>query len=490
MREQTHCVYNSVPGQHRCSINPQAKGSEVSSKNVGKESLFRDTIAALNEAGLKLCVSHGYGGYPEVIGSDVDVICEDPAQVPRTLSEKKVADIVQVFRGEGGVGYVLCRLRGGEPTFLIFDVSADCRYEGYIFYGSEDILKNRRKFEFFKVPPPEIEFASYLVRKLMKGDLDETHGARLSELYSETPEVCGQQLELFFPKPTSAIIEDAARSGDWNPVRRRLKSVREEMLNYMSRQQPSARIRYWSGKMQRMVGRILNPSGLMVALLGPDGSGKSTVLSRVEQDLAPIFWSTKLYHKRPLAPAPRWSRRLLRRTGESGPTHDERVRDSVPPSTDSYVHEPRPPRGLAASLVKLAFWWASYTFVGYIGDIFPRLVRSTLVMFDRYYDDLLVYPTNYRYGGPLWLAHLVGRFVPRPHLVVLLDAPPEVIQARKQEVPYQETARQRRAYLEIVNDLSNGHVVDASKPLDEVVADVERTILEYMAGRVARRLKL
>jgi hypothetical protein len=154
-------------------------------------------------------------------------------------------------------------------------------------------------------------------------------------------------------------------------------------------------------------------------------------------------------------------------------------------------HPPgKPPHNLPASLLKLGLWWADFTLFGYLLSVYPRMVKSTLVVLDRYYQDLLVHPDGYRYGGPLWLARLVGRLVPPPHLVILLDAPPEVIQARKQELPFEETAKQREAYLEVVEGLPNAHVVDASQSLDEVVDEAERIILDYMARRTAQRLGL
>jgi thymidylate kinase len=134
-------------------------------------------------------------------------------------------------------------------------------------------------------------------------------------------------------------------------------------------------------------------------------------------------------------------------------------------------------------------WWMDYT-LGYWVAVFPPLLRSALVLFDRYYHDLLVDQRRYRYSGSLRLAGLIGWLVPRPHVFILLDAPPQVLQARKQDVTYEESIRQRDAYLKLMRRMSSAYVVDASRPLDQVVTETEWIILDYMAERTARRLGL
>jgi thymidylate kinase len=74
------------------------------------------------------------------------------------------------------------------------------------------------------------------------------------------------------------------------------------------------------------------------------------------------------------------------------------------------------------------------------------------------------------------MARLVGKLMPQPKLWVLLDAPAEVLQARKQEVSLEESARQRQAYLAFVCQQREYAIVDASQPLDRVIADVERAV--------------
>lgn len=152
------------------------------------------------------------------------------------------------------------------------------------------------------------------------------------------------------------------------------------------------------------------------------------------------------------------------------------------PVTNPHAHRPR---GVFISIAKLAGLLLDWI-IGYWTRLVHLRAKGYLVAFDRHYLDIVVDPVRYRYGGPAWLARLVGRLVPKPNLVILLDAPVELLRGRKQEVPAQETARQRKAYLDLVRGLRNGHVVDASKSAPEVVSQVEEIIFDWMARRAPR----
>ncbi len=133
----------------------------------------------------------------------------------------------------------------------------------------------------------------------------------------------------------------------------------------------------------------------------------------------------------------------------------------------------KPPRSALLSLAKIFVWLLEEWYVTCFQD------RSeTLLIYDRYYHDLLIDPKRYRYGGPQWVARMIGGLFPRPRLWVLLDAPAHVLQARKQEVPWEETARQRQDYLAFVRNQRNHIIIDASQSLDKVIADTEHAIIE------------
>jgi thymidylate kinase len=128
------------------------------------------------------------------------------------------------------------------------------------------------------------------------------------------------------------------------------------------------------------------------------------------------------------------------------------------------------PRGAFLSLVKVFVWIFEEWYATLVHE------KGDLLVCDRYYHDLLVDPRRYRFGAPLWTAKLVGKMMPQPRLWILLNAPAEVLQARKQEVTPEETARQCSAYLAFIQTQRSHAVVDASQSLEQVIADVEQAI--------------
>lgn len=443
--------------------------ASTSAQYADSPALFCLVIETLQKANHQLCILHGYKHYPEEIcaTSDIDAISEAPDQVPQIITNQGIAKVVQVLQHEAtAFSYTLYREDGEKPALLLLDVSIDYRRNGRIFFTGGEFLRSSQPFKFFQVPATELEFAYYVIKKIAKADLQDAHAQRLSELYREAPELCQFQLRRFFPEAEADTIANAAQNSDWQLVKHQMQALRQALLGKVGQASPLTVLNYWVSEFKRRLKRILQPTGLMIVILGTDGSGKSTVIAQMKQDLAPAFRQTHYIHLRP-----RLGRKL---------DNDEA------PVIDPHG---QPLRSWLASVLKLIYFLFDYG-IGYILKIYPKLVRSTFVIFDRYYHDLLVDSRRYRYGGPRWCAQFIAQLVPKPDLWILLDAPVEVLQARKQEVPFEETARQRKAYLHLVNNLPNASVVDAAQPLHSVVADVDKTILDYMTRRTQQRLGL
>ena len=188
-----------------------------------------------------------------------------------------------------------------------------------------------------------------------------------------------------------------------------------------------------------------------IAFLGCYGSGKSTVIAKIETDL----------RKRGIC--------VLR--GHWRPVPYDGGRNASNAADDPHSAAPR---GAISSIAKLGWlgfcWWTGW-FRGLRAS-----AKYRHLVFDRFHADLLVDPRRYRYGGPMWVARFASALMPQPDLVIFLDAPPDVLYARKQEVPHASLAAARERYLKLCKTHSRFRVVDASKSPDELAAAVMREI--------------
>jgi O-antigen/teichoic acid export membrane protein/thymidylate kinase len=440
---------------------------------TGAAAILGGVLQTFDRQHVPYCLQHGYATYPDRVPSDVDCM------VPARLLPDGLAWLLHDNRSAIGARpvqwvrdateYVLLAGENadGSACFLPLDVSGHydlCRRR---FYRGESFLAGRRRSDSHGgiwVPSPGIEFGGYLVRKVAKGDLNAEHGLRLSELYRQDPNVCEVQVRRFWNAADAATIIAAAARDDWRPVIANVDRLRARLLRGVALRRPL-------NTLMRVCDRALNKlkrwfgarGGLHVILLGPDGAGKSSVTAALRRDLAPAFARSTALSFPP----------ALRNRGGPG-------------GTETAPHSVKP-RSFLSSCIRAACYWFVYYGPGYWLTTFPKLARMSLVIHDRHLVDALVDPRRYRYTGPAWLLRLIWRLVPKPDLVILLHAPAEVVQRRKQEVPLAETARQLEAYRGLVANMPNGSIVDASRPLEQVVADVERIVLGFMARRVQRR---
>lgn len=195
-----------------------------------------------------------------------------------------------------------------------------------------------------------------------------------------------------------------------------------------------------------------------IAFLGCDGSGKSAVIAGVTHRLAEAGLGVSYGHWRPVA--------FSRETSPESKTADD--------------PHGQVPRGALVSILKLQWLWLNW-WVGWHRSL-RKQARKGALLFDRYHADLLVDPLRYRYGAPLWIARAASRWMPQPDIVIYLDAPPEVLLSRKQEVPKETLERSRAAYLALAAADPAIRVVDATQPLEDVVGKVVSEIMATGGG--------
>ena len=194
---------------------------------------------------------------------------------------------------------------------------------------------------------------------------------------------------------------------------------------------------------------------MFISFLGCDGSGKSAVIRGLKERFAKDDVTVITGHWRPRA--------FSRATAAEGLVIADNPHGEVP-------------RGCLGSILKLG-WLAIHWWVGLI-RIKRKLGRSGVLVFDRYHTDLLVDPKRYRYGGPAFLARIACALMPQPDQVFFLDADPDVLLSRKQEVGKEALMAAREKYLSLCKTNSRFQIIDASQSLDQVIDEIYQHIIK------------
>ncbi|MDP5183786.1 hypothetical protein QOZ88_14195 [Blastococcus sp. BMG 814] len=224
-----------------------------------------------------------------------------------------------------------------------------------------------------------------------------------------------------------------------------------------------------------------------VALIGPDGAGKSTISELLERQPMPapvkrIYMGVNLEASSLMLPTTRLALALKSARG--------RRSDMTAPSQQPVPAAGSPVRRVAKAGVRgarLVLWLAEEWFRQIVAEYHRR--RGSIVVFDRhFYADYYHFDVATEGRRPLASrvhGYLLEHAYPKPDLVICLDAPGAVLFARKREASPEWLEQRRRQYLRLAEVVPSFVVVDVDRPLDLVARDVATVITEFSEKRRA-----
>ena len=143
----------------------------------------------------------------------------------------------------------------------------------------------------------------------------------------------------------------------------------------------------------------------------------------------------------------------------------------------------RKPSSAFSSGFRLVYLTLDYIF-GYWLKIRPNIAKQpTVVIFDRYAYDMAIDPRRFRIALPNKVIRWFTRLAPKPDLIFCLHGNPDVIVARKRELPVAEVARQVDALKEFAANEPCAVLISTEGSIQQARDQVLNAIANYCDKR-------
>ncbi|MFQ5469472.1 MAG: glycosyltransferase [Gammaproteobacteria bacterium] len=430
----------------------------------------------LELSGSGYALIHNEDDLCESIRSDIDIAFDRNPNIVmepilRAMIDAGEIQVVQRLHYEVPFGYYyVLQVSGSHSEFLHLDCLYDPIGVNRYHLSTNFLLENNLKGQYSRKVAPEKEAVYLLIKRAIKGDISEDKFLQIIKLCNNAMPELWANIEEWFGSKEKNTIQAVLQAGDYTQAQLLINNLGSKLEdNYR-------KTHIWRYMFSvilsgfRKIKRFIQPTGLFVVILGPDGCGKSTVTNTVLSGLERAFRKTWRFHWRPNL-LPKLSRKKL--------NDNIAENNDIPAESSKYT-------GIL-SLVRFLYYLLDFI-LGYWLVIYPRKAQTTLVIGERYFPDVLVHPARYGFSVPQWLMRLASKLVPSPDLIILLKGDPAAIYSRKPELPIDVIATQNDMYEKEINNWGKSVVVNVDKGAESVCENVSNQILNVSSSRTMQRL--
>jgi hypothetical protein len=437
-------------------------------RTTQRENTIRSVVQAWNGSETAFVACGGIDAEGNLRGRDVDILTDkNSAGRLCQVAEERLAAMGYLTWRRQTVSALLLFSRKKEDdatSFVEIDFIHSLQWALAVFVRRASFLSDVRILHEIPISP-WASFAKDFLIQLLAGNKSKV-AAKLqdAELWlANSPEI-SRNLSFFFGDSLSNELQEAVRNqdlpGPWSlaPALRKACLARSLRLKRWP-SLPSAATRWLRQSWHRRFGgRPLVP---ILAVVGPDGAGKSSVLAAVTAKLPQYFpfWSVANRHWRP---------ELLPNIGViAGKPQPEKDQPVLPRRTSGRFY-----------VLRLAYYAGDFLLGYFFKD---RPVRSGLtpVLYDRCFWDMYVDPLRFGLRSNSGMLTL-GRILPGPDVIVCLEVDPHLARERKGELSDADVERQNKAWRDLAGKINTPlHTLDAREPIE---TNADAIVAFYMAA--------
>lgn len=254
-----------------------------------EDGFLRRLVARFDELKIVYCLLAGADDT-----GDIDFMVDEPhrnsigliiAQVARPFGGR----LVQAIAHEtSACFYIVALPTATGSAYLQLDCYGDYRRQSRLWLEAAPILAQRRPVGDFYAPRVQDEFAYYLIKKVLKQQVEEAQLRRLRNLFCADPFACDDELRRSWSADTAALLKRLLLRLDLDGFRGQMPNLRRLLLSNgpkgSSGERTLHRLRDWL----RILQRILRPTGLNVAIMA-DGQAQRAFCAELMNTLVPAF---------------------------------------------------------------------------------------------------------------------------------------------------------------------------------------------------------
>ena len=442
------------------------------------EAVFMKSFFSLLEVkAVPYCVIHSYDDMLKRRDSDIDICIDISCDkldeiIARVCLQTKMRVAVKIYYDiPYGMAY---RIYSTDLNILHLDFMIDPFGINKLCLASRDILAGRKKRSGVSISDYKTEIAYTVIKRLVKKNYPySSMHHRLKELYGRNKTLVCEVVSKYFGSYGKMIFLQLLQSDDKNKNAIFIKNLR---LQFFIRQKLLKPLKWpiiFYYQSRRIISRILNPTGIFVCFLSPDGGGKTATCRATLQILKKFFRSATYLHWRPnFLPS---IRTLL--TGHKYNADAIFINPHGSAKKNSIV-----------SILRWGYYALDYIF-GYYFRILVVKIKCGAVFMDRYYYDVIVDPHRYGYYIPEFILKSILPLIPKPDLTIYLDNDPDEFLKRKQELSRSEIERQIDKWRELIEELPNARIITTDRPLTETAVEAAKMILDRRSAMTKKILK-
>ena len=430
-------------------------------------------FAGFEVRNIRHAVLRNYERLPDSVGArDIDIVVH-----PDDL--KAVRDIVVRIVEARGLRYgnyyaderltqfaLVGRDADGGLQQIKLDFFIRSEVYGVQFLSAEEMLADLRHHNGVAVvSDPVMLLDKWLFHLLVGRPLHTKYDASFAEIARVYPDRLIQSLSRLLPDDRAKELVQALAEGKGSQLVLTKSERRRALAKLWRAQKGSAVGRSLSFARFRLRER-LRPHGVFLSISGPDGAGKTTVIGMVIEQLGAI-WGDDAVHYEHFRP------KLLPRIAEVA--KKARAVETVDEDYDR-PHRAKP-SGFVGSVARLGYYGLDYL-GGYVRTVRPVLRRRQVMLFDRYYYDMIADSFRSRISLPLPVLRSLGGLLPLPRHAFFIDVDPEEIHRRKQELTMERIVTLNARYGDLADhgwlirvDNNGSPRIAAARIVDRIVDD-------------------